>query len=263
MSVERIEDRAAIQSMLLQDRAGAVYLLGYLDEVYTPWCSWWGAYEDGEEVPRALLLLYDGLSVPVAITAGDPAHVGPLVKEVYSDLPDRFYCHLREEHLDSFREFFDLTGLKETVRMSLVRDRYEAQSSDVSVVRLGHRDTAAIVKLYDHYPDNLFEPYQLESGLYFGIQEAGGGQLVSIAGIHVVSDVNDVAVVGNVVTHPEYRKSKLASLVMTRLLDELFDRVSLVAVNVSVDNVPARKTMEGFAFELDHNYWEGMAKLSY
>jgi len=263
MAVKRIEDRAAIHSMLMQDRVGAVYLLGYLDEVYAPWCTWWGAYDEGRDEPAALMLLYDGLSVPVAITAGDPGQIGPLVQAVYRELPDRFYCHLREEHMEPLREFYDVSNLEETLRMSLERERYQKQELDVSVTRLGHRDTAAIVKLYDHYPDNLFEPYQLESGLYFGIHGADGEALVSIAGIHVVSEANDVAVVGNVVTHPEYRKSKLASLVMARLLDELFDRVSLVAVNVQVENVPARKTMEGFAFQPNHTYWEGMAKLIY
>ncbi len=118
------------------------------------------------------------------------------------------------------------------------------------------------MELYQHYPDNFFEPYQVESGLYFGIRSEDGEQLVSIGGIHVLSEFYDVAAIGNLVTHPDHRSQGYASRVIGHLLNELFQRVSLVALNVQVDNVAAIKTCERFNFEPTHRFFEGIVTRS-
>lgn len=111
-------------------------------------------------------------------------------------------------------------------------------------------------KLYEHYPDNFFEPYQLETGLYFGVRDEDIG-LASIAGIHVVSESHDVAVIGNFVTHPERRGRGYASACTARLLSELFETVSLVALNVQEDNEPAQRMYRNFGFEENNVFYEG------
>jgi hypothetical protein len=236
MGVVEIQDRDLLLSHLAKDRVGCAYPLGYLDEAYAPWCQWWGVVAPESEDIRLLLLLYTGLSVPVVLVAGDAAAAPELLEALYNALPDRFYAHLPQPHVAPFGGFYDTRQLVPMLRMSLERARYTIQEVDPFVVRLGHRDTAEIVKLYEHYPDNLFEPYQLESGLYFGMHRRSGGQLISIAGVHVVSKANDVAIVGNVVTHPKYRRNALATRVVARLLNETFESVSLAAVNVPEGN---------------------------
>jgi GNAT superfamily N-acetyltransferase len=263
MPVVEIQDRELLRAFLVKDRVGRAYQLGYLDEAYAPWCRWWGVVDAETEALRLLLLLYTGLSVPAAITVGEAAAVPELLESIYTELPDRFFAHLRPEHIELFSGRYDTQDLQPCLRMALERERYQPQELDPFVIRLGHRDTAEIVKLYDHYPDNLFEPYQLESGLYFGIHRRSGGQLISIAGIHVVSHANDVAVVGNVVTHPKYRRNALAARVLARLLSELFDLVSLVAVNIPEGNEPALRLMERTQFGVDHTFHQGLVRRRY
>ena len=73
------------------------------------------------------------------------------------------------------------------------------------MVSLGHKDTGEIMSLFQkYYPDNLFEPAQLESGLYCGIKNEEG-KLASVAGIHLLNPEYKVAAIGNIVTDSNYR----------------------------------------------------------
>jgi RimJ/RimL family protein N-acetyltransferase len=260
MEVRAVTDREQIRAFLVKERVGNVYMLGYLDPHYDAWCKWWGAYAGKGDELKTLLLLYEGLSSPVSLMVGEKRYVKGLLDACYHELPDRFFCHIREAHLEHFQELYDTSELRSSVRMALDRSKFEPVEVQPYVTRLGHRDTAQIVALYEHFPDNLFEPYQLESGLYFGIHRRSGGQLISIAGIHVVSEANDVAVVGNVVTHPKYRQNKLATMVIGRLLNELFERVSLVALNVTANDEAALRTMKRFKFEPSLSFFEGLVR---
>lgn len=263
MVVRPVKDRKLLQKYLEEDRVGCVYQLGYLDEAFQPWCRWWGVFNDAEEL-KLVLLLYTGLSVPIAMTVGDARYIDNLLNDAFHELPDRFFCHLRASHKKAFNKFYDTTELTAAKRMSLKKSAYQTVDPNPSVTRLGHRDTAQIMKLYDHYPDNLFEPYQLETGSYFGVYRRPGGDLISIAGIHVLSEDNDVAVIGNLVTHPRYRGQNLATTVCGRLLNELYESVSLVALNVPSDNLSMLRLVKhfGFNFKRNHSYWEGLIKRS-
>lgn len=260
-TIRAITDREVLQAYFSKDRIGCAYQLGDLDDAYFPWCKWWGTFDDKDELDFALLY-YVGLSVPVTVTYGDAARIEHALTELHGTLPDRFYCHILEEHLPGLQRHYDVSDLRPRQRLALRVEDYEPSEWDGDVVRLGHRDTAQIMALYGHYPDNFFEPYQLETGLYFGIHDGTAGPLVSIGGIHLVSEANDVAVIGNIVTHPEFRDRGLARRVIRRLLGEVFERVSLVALNVDVGDVASVKTFQYFDFEFHHRFYEGVVKRS-
>ena len=260
--VREIKDKDLLHSFYSKDRVAYAYQLGDLDEAYFPWCKWWGAFDSETDELETAILLYSGLSVPVTLIAGKGEPLDDLLTEVYSDLPDRFFCQVGEDHLEVLSKHYDTNALTARLRMANGASGFERAPRDPHVVRLGHSDTARIVELYTHYPDNFFEPYQLETGLYFGIHDGSGGPLVSIAGIHVLSEEFDVAVVGNLVTHDAHRGKQLARRVTGRLMNELFERVSLVALNVAEDNLPAIKIYEHFRFEPHLRFFDGMVKRS-
>ena len=83
------------------------------------------------------------------------------------------------------------------------------------------------------------------------------GELLSIAGVHVISPEHDVAVIGNLITHPKARGRGLASACTGRLLDELFEDVSLVALNVQATNEHAIRLYTNFGFEPNNLFFEG------
>jgi cyclic pyranopterin phosphate synthase len=252
------DDLPALRDFLRRDLFANAYLLGDLDMPYVEHCRWFGLAPAGGEV-QGVLLQYNGLSMPAVLASGGPVEVEALIAGSRGLLPRRFYGHILESHREALERFYDAPALKPMSRMGLRRADYRPASDPGGVERLTHRDTAAIMQLYQHYPDNFFEPAHLDTGLYFGVRE--GSELVSVAGIHVLSETHDIAVIGNIVTHTEYRGRGLAGRCVRRLLDELFARVGHVALNVAVGNEPAIRCYRNFGFAEHYRFLEGWAAL--
>jgi len=257
LAVERLEDRDDLREFLIQDKLANPYLLGDLDPDYFPFCNWYATRAPDGTVD-SVLCNYNGLSLPTVLAVGSEVGIETLLEAYGDELPDRFHFHVMRPHLETLERSFELSNLHEMRRMGLHGSGFHSDGAYPRVRRLDHGDTAAIMRLYEYYPDNLFEPSQLETGLYFGIDD-GEGELLSIAGVHVVSRDYDVAAIGNLVTRPSARGRGFATACTGRLLDELFDRVSLVALNVREDNKPAISVYRNFGFRPNTTFWEGRA----
>ncbi|TXD35024.1 GNAT family N-acetyltransferase [Lujinxingia vulgaris] len=255
MAVEELTERDELREFLVQDRLANAYLLGNLDPSYFQFCRWYGSRDERGEIAN-LMLVYRGLSLPVVFTSGRGEDLPDFLSACYEVVPERFHFHVLETQMADLTSIFEVGQAEAMIRMGLEREHFEPGGRDERVERLGHRDTAQIMALYEHYPDNFFEPYQLETGLYFGIRDEEG-DLVSIAGVHVVSEAHDIAVIGNLVTHSGRRGQGLATACTARLLEELFERVSLVALNVQVENAPAIRMYENFGFRANNRFYEG------
>lgn len=256
LRVEKLLDRDRIYDYLATDRVAHAYQIGDLDEVHFGQSSWFGCLDEQGEI-EAVLLIYDGLSLPVVFSSGTKGGTQTLFKNC--TLPARFQFQVWEEHRGALEGVHRPTDCNSMARMALTREAFEPRATPVPVVGLGHRDTADIIKLYAHYPDNLFEPYQLGSGLYFGVRE--DERLVSIAGIHVLNEKYDLAAIGNLVTDPRCQGKGYASACTTRLLEALFERVSLVTLNAQVENAAAMRTFERLGFQKHLLYFEGRVGL--
>lgn len=270
VKLPEVTDADELKRFLVRDRVANAYLLGDLDPAYLPYCTWYGGRTPSGEL-GALVLVYEGLRLPAVLTVAPPCADSAdqdaiksglgMLDEVFTQvrhaLPREFWVHAWEHHRLLLDRHFEPGALKPMIRMGLTRQAYRRQASDVAVRRLGHVDTARIMALYGYFPDHFFEPYQLESGLYFGVDGDDGQSLAAIAGIHVHSRSHDIAAIGNLVTHPDYRRRGHATAVTTVLLDALFETVSLVTLNVEKTNVAAIKTFEKFGFTRHHVYYEG------
>jgi len=254
MPVEELTDRDELRDFLTGDRLANAYLLGNLDPAYFQFCKWYGARDDSGQL-RNLMLVYRGLSLPVVFMSGNGEGLEHFLKASKAVVPERFHFHVLEEQMPALQSVYPTTGASAMVRMGLRREDFEPVDHDERVERLGHRDTAAIMELYEHYPDNFFEAYQLETGLYFGIRD--DDRLVSMGGVHVLSEEHDVAVIGNLVTHSDYRGQGLATAVTGRLVEELFEQVSLLALNVGKHNEPAVQLYNNFGFQSNNVFFEG------
>ena len=244
----------------MRDRLTHAYPLGRLDPLYAPFCRWYAARGADDEL-REVLLWYQGLSIPVAFLVSAPdGDARSFFEAACSLMPARFYFHILGGQLDALREACIVASSTEVERMGLERADYLRVALDPSAPaprRLGHRDTAAIMALYAHDPDHFFEPYQLETGLYFGVDDPRGPGLACITGVHSASVQHDVGVVGNLVTHPAMRGRGLATACTRVMLDHLFERVSLAALNVEPDNAPAVRVYSKLGFTPHSTYFEG------
>jgi ribosomal protein S18 acetylase RimI-like enzyme len=77
----------------------------------------------------------------------------------------------------------------------------------------------------------------LEDGIYYGVRVRG--RLISAAGTHVINAREGIGVVGNVMTHVDFRGHDFAKMVTSAVTAELLERVEDVALNVHADNDPA------------------------
>lgn len=260
MAFEHVKDIEKIERFLTPFPVQNAFVLGYLDPAYQPECRWYARCKDGEI--RTLLLVYEGLSRPILIFAGHEDSVASLLREFNDQLPKRAYVRTPRALAEAVQTAYAATGtVRDMQRMGLERSTFYARfgqqperPSDVE--RLSHRDTGAIMKTYAAWPDHFFDPYQLSTGLYFGIR-GHHDDIASIAGIHNVSEQYNVAAIGNLVTHPEYRGKGYAHKCTATLLGELFQRVGLVALDVEAGNVPAIHTYTKFGFQSRAEFLEG------
>ena len=137
-----------------------------------------------------------------------------------------------------------------------LRDPSPTQGIDCSAVEhLTGADLPAMLEFYARsYPGNWFDERMVATGQYYGLRE--NGQLVSIAGVHVYSQRYRVAALGNIVTHPAWRNRGYATLVTTRLCQELLDEVDHIGLNVKVDNIAAFACYKRLGFEIVAPYGE-------
>lgn len=256
---EQTKDLERVRRVLLEDPISTAYMLGDLDPLYNHSCTWWIATDEGRDV--AVLLVYNGLSAPVVITHGAPEGIGFIATTKLEDLPWRGHVHLSPDHLEVMQAFsFDRMRLM--IRMGvevtdLVREVPAHGHDYAPITRLGHRDTGDIVALSAFYPDSFFEPHQLSTGHYYGVR-APSGELVSVAGVHIVSRVDRIAALGNIVTHPDHRGRGLSSACTAFLAGALADEgMRLLVLNVQRENADARRVYEKLGFREHCTYLEG------
>jgi predicted GNAT family acetyltransferase len=125
-------------------------------------------------------------------------------------------------------------------------------------IQLTPDDLDDMVDLYTiSYPGNWFDERMLLSGQYFGIRDHDG-QLVSVGGIHVYSPTYQVAALGNITTHPDFRNHGLGTSVIARLCSSLLQRVETIGLNVRTNNNAAIRSYQKLGFENVAIYHEYM-----
>lgn len=257
---------ARVRRFLSRDPFATAYMLGDLDPIYAPFCSWWIASEgghngDGGASKRdvAVLQVYTGLSAPVVLTHGTGSGIAAILAGFIGELPQRAHVHMSPDHLAILDQHFSLDRLRPMVRMGLHAGRLAAGApgEDGSVAgyrpveRLSHRDTGDIIELSQHYPDSFFEPHQLSTGQYYGVRTVEGA-LIALAGVHIVSRTDRLAAIGNVVTHPDHRGRGLSTRTTRHLCRELArEGIELLALNVERRNTSAMRVYEKLGF-VDH-----------
>jgi ribosomal protein S18 acetylase RimI-like enzyme len=227
-----VSDRDEIATFLRRDRLYAAYALGDLDSSSRSRCTWGMAYDaSGEAV--ALAVHHDGLIPQPLFLMGEPAGCRAILTNVVK--PRDAYFQGMAGHGSAIAELYDLEAPLAMLRM--VTDASTFQPFAGPSERLHPDDIQDLNRLYQLGFRGEFPPSVLADGVYYGIRVRS--RLVAAAGTHVVNPREGVAVVGNVMTHADYRGHDFAKMVTSAVTSELLDRVHDVVLNVHADNVPA------------------------
>ncbi|MCW5977951.1 MAG: GNAT family N-acetyltransferase [Bryobacteraceae bacterium] len=250
-----ISDKAAIRSLLRTDAGWSLYALGDLAPGFFERSKWF-APSDGE---KALALVYRAFETPVLFTLGEPEAIAGLLPDIAEP---RVYMHVRPEIPPVLETRYPSVTVKEMWRMTLDPAAYRPQRHG-GAERLGPSDAAELLELFadgqetGEAPD-FFSVEMLESGVFFGIREAG--RLASAAGTHLVAEEEGVAAVGCVYTRRERRGRGLAAQVTSAVVEELARRgIPTIGLNVHQRNQPAIRIYERLGFRKHCEYREGLA----
>jgi RimJ/RimL family protein N-acetyltransferase len=232
LRAREVTDRDQIAGFLRADRLYAAYALGDLDSSGRRRMTWGMAYApDGR--PIALAMHHEGL-VPQPLFlmgANDGCHA--ILENVLK--PRDAYLQGTELHEAAVRDLYELDAPLRMLRMVVGRDTFTPFAGPAE--RLTALDIDDLNRLYQLGFRAGFPGSVVEEGVYYGVRVRG--RLVSAAGTHAINAREGIAVVGNVMTHVDFRGHDFAKMVTSAVTSELLDRVSDVALTVHADNEPA------------------------
>jgi RimJ/RimL family protein N-acetyltransferase len=175
----------------------------------------------------------DGLIPQPLFLMGDPAGCREILASV---IRPRDAYFLGTDAIDAaVSDLYELDAPQLLLRMAVDRDTFRPHAGGAE--RLAPADIDDLNNLYQLGFRGGFPPSVLEDGVYYGVRVRG--RLVSAAGTHAINIREGIAVVGNVMTHADYRGHGFAKTVTSAVTGELLQRVTDVTLNVHAGNDPA------------------------
>lgn len=230
--VQPVSDIPTIRSILAPRVEYTAYALGQLEPALFPRTRWF--YARGTTGTGLVLHSRGGLG-DATFVLGDPDAVSAILS-IYPGTAQT-YATCQPQHLDSLRRYYRLANQQPMIRMGVTRAEFTpVHTANVTV--LSGIDIRKVNSLYgSEGGPSYYIPEHIESGVYRGVVE--DGRLVAVAGTHVVSRQEGVAVVGNVFTHPSARGKGYATATTSSVTETLLGYCDHVVLTVDPNNIPA------------------------
>lgn len=254
--ITQLTDRVEILEFLLHDRALHLYAIGDLDDFFFRYTTWNGLKEKSRL--RAVILLYTGLSVPTVLALNHQVEpLAELWNAIIDYFPDQFYAHLSEDLISVVGESHTRKSYGRSFKMILA-DTNPLNSIDIDEVRQLDLDDADILNSFYEisYPGNWFESYMLKTGMYFGLFR--NQTIIAAGGVHVYSPAYNVAALGNIAVHPDFRGQGLGKAISAATAISLLKQVDNIGLNVNCDNTAALAVYRSLGFKITARYEECM-----
>ena len=243
-----------LRAFLETDRLYAAYALCDLDDREFRRTRWGVAL--GRDGPVAVALQYAGLSPQPVFVMGERAGVGAILADVIK--PRAAYIASLPEHLPAISTSYRADPAQALFRMWVDSAHFRPFLADVQ--RLGPDDISDLNRLYQLGFAAWLPSTAISEGLYYGARV--GSRLVSAAGTHVISSTARLAVVGNVMTHAEYRGRGYATAVTAAVTRDLLAFCDQVVLNVRTDNPPALAAYRRLGYQVHLTFEERLVHRS-
>ncbi|MDQ4036310.1 MAG: hypothetical protein M3153_10300 [Chloroflexota bacterium] len=230
--VRAVSDRGEIAAFLRRDRLYAAYAIGDLDGPNRARVAWAMAHDESG-IPTALAMHHEGVVPQPLFLMGAPDGCRAILESVFK--PRDAYLQATELQEAALRDLYELDPPIVMLRMAVNRRTFAPVAGPAE--RLTALDVDDLNRLYQLGYRSGFPTSVVEDGVYYGVRVRG--RLVSAAGTHAINPREEIAVVGNVMTHVDFRGHDFAKMVTSAVTAELLDHVSDVALNVHADNEPA------------------------
>jgi ribosomal protein S18 acetylase RimI-like enzyme len=224
-------DRNALHAFLAQDRLTAAYAICDLEDREFARTRWAAAFEGDEMV--AVGLEYLGPTPQPLFVMGRTDGISAVVRDVIK--PRAAYIATRPEILPAIEPYYRVDAGPLMLRMWV--DRAHFRPYPATVQRLLPVEIGELNRLYQLGFASWLPSSAIADGVYYGMRV--NGRLIAAAGTHVVSPRARLAVVGNVLTHTDFRGRGFATAVTGAVTAELLRTCDQVVLNVRADNPPA------------------------
>jgi ribosomal protein S18 acetylase RimI-like enzyme len=224
-------DRELLRAFLNGDRLYAAYAICDLEEREFARTRWGAAYEGDELV--GVGLEYTGPTPQPLFVMGSTDGIAAVLRDVIR--PRAAYIAARSGMLPAIETQYRVDPGPEMVRMWV--DRAHFRPYPATVQRLLPVEIGELNRLYQLGFASWLASTAIADGVYYGMRV--NGRLIAAAGTHVVSPTARLAVVGNVLTHTDFRGRGFATAVTGAVTAELLRTCDQVVLNVRADNPPA------------------------
>ena len=230
--IKELTDPARIRELLVPRVEYTAYALGQLEPGLFERTHWFWAKGD---TGSGLALHSRGGLGDATFVMGDPDAIAAILS--IHPGTQHTYATCQPQHLEVLQRTYRLASQQTMIRMGVTRETF-APARGMQTVPLGGIDIRRVNSLYGtEGGPSYYIPEHIDSGVYRGI--VVDGRLVAVAGTHVVSPEEGVAVVGNVFTHPRYRGRGYATLVTGAVTAALLKHCRDVVLTVDPKNIPA------------------------
>jgi ribosomal protein S18 acetylase RimI-like enzyme len=240
-------DRALLRGFLERDRRYAAYAICDLEDREFGRTRWAVAFDD--ERVAAVALEYNGTTPQPLFVMGSPEGIETILHDVIR--PRAAYVAALPSALPAIEASYRVDPNPPMVRMWV--DRTHFRPYPATVQRLLPVEIGDLNKLYQLGFASWLPSSAIADGVYYGMRV--NGQLVAAAGTHVISRSARLAVVGNVLTHVDYRGRGFATAVTGAVTADLLRTCDEVVLNVRSDNPPALNAYRRLGY-LEHVRFE-------
>jgi ribosomal protein S18 acetylase RimI-like enzyme len=251
LAVRAVTDRAVLRAFLETDRLLAAYALCDLEDREFARTRWGGAF-DGDGLV-AIALEYSGLTPQPLFVMGRPDGIEAILRDIVH--PRAAYVAALAESLPAVESLYRLDPGPPMVRLWVDQARFRPYPAEVR--RLLPIDIGDLNRLYQLGFASWLPSSAIGEGVYYGMRV--GGRLVAAAGTHVISSRARLAVVGNVLTHVDYRGRGYATAVTGAVTADLLRTSDQVVLNVRSDNPPALQAYRRLGFAEHVRFEERLA----
>ncbi len=246
-----VTDRGLLRAFLETDRTWAAYAICDLDDREFRRTRWGAAFDGSEAI--ALALEYAGLTPQPLFVMGRNDGIEAILADVIR--PRAAYVASLPEALPAVAAHYQVDRGAEMVRMWVDRTTFRPFPSNAQ--RLLPVEIGDLNKLYQLGFASWLPASAIQEGVYYGIRV--GGRLVAAAGTHVVSSDARLAVVGNVLTHIDFRGRGYATATTSAVTADLLRFCDEVVLNVRADNPPALQAYRKLGYREHVRFEERLA----
>lgn len=239
--VQPLHDRDQIRTLLRPRIEYTAYALGQLEPGLFERTQWYWARGD---TGSGLVLHSRGGLGDATFVTGDVDALAAILS--IHPGPANTYATCQPQHVDELQRVYRLANQQPMIRMAVRRDRFVAVGS-VPTVALSGIDIRRVNSLYgSEGGPSYYVPEHIDAGVYRGVIVEG--RLVAVAGTHVVSRHEGVAVVGNVFTHPSFRGRGFATVATSAVTESLLRYCEDVVLTVDPRNLPAVRAYQRLGY---------------